>query len=157
MALALRYPISSLVILFALVATAAAFTVARPRFHPAVEVENVDLAAQLYRSEADVRKAFADAGIRSTHAIRGAGLNATWFGIGSPPWDAKALYVMVFPGKGVLGLGHGDWEDEAYEQRVGNVLVHYGGDDPHVLEQTKAAVAALRPVVPARGAGLLVG
>jgi hypothetical protein len=35
-------------------------------------------------------------------------------------------------------------DDAAFERRVGNVLVHYGGSDRSVLARVKAAVGALR-------------
>jgi hypothetical protein len=45
---------------------------------------------------------------------------------------------------------HDDWEPDVYEERVGNVLVHYGGTDEQTLESVRRAVVALRP---ARGRG----
>jgi hypothetical protein len=35
--------------------------------------------------------------------------------------------VTILPEKGVFGVGHNEWEEGIYEERVENVLVHYGG------------------------------
>lgn len=157
MTLALRYPVSVVVVVVALFATAAVFTVARPRYQPAVEVENVDLAKERHVSVSDVRAAFAAEGIRLAHTKLDASSGMTWLGVRPSPGDEKDLYVTVLPEKGVFGLGHGEWEDGIFEQRVGNVLVHYGGADEKVLERVKRAVGSLRPAVAARGAGFLRG
>lgn len=157
MTLALRYPISFFVIVFALLATAAVFTVARPRFRPAIEIETVDLSKPPHHSVSDVRSAFAGEGIRLTSAGHDSISATTTLGLGPLPWDDSDLWVTVFPQKGVLGIGHGEWEKSIFEQRLGNVLVHYGGTDADLLEQVKRAVTTLRPVVPPRGAGFLGG
>jgi len=44
----------------------------------------------------------------------------------------------------VLGTAFGCFlTNAAYERRLGNVLVHYGGGDRRVLARVEAAVAAL--------------
>ena len=50
------------------------------------------------------------------------------------------LYVFVAdPGSGVDSSPR---TGAAYDRRIGNVLVHYGGGDRRVLAHVKAAVAA---------------
>jgi hypothetical protein len=142
---ALRHPISSGVVFSALLATAFVFTFARPQFHPAIEVENINLGREPHSSVADVRAAFAAEGISFDHTSGGPDVTTTWLGVGPPPWADASLYVIVFPEKGVLGLGHGDWEDAVFERRVGNVLVHYGGADEFTLGRVKAALLSLEP------------
>jgi hypothetical protein len=151
MVLARRYPLSSSVVLAAFLAAASVFLFARPQFRPATDVENVNLAAGPRLAVVDVRKAFAAQNIALSRQIRGAGDGTTWLGQDPPPWPENSLYVIVFPQKGTLGLGHGEWEDAYYEERVGNVLVHYGGADAAKLARVKAAVADLRLPLVSRG------
>jgi hypothetical protein len=114
-------------------------------------VETVDLSRQLHLSVVDVRGAFAAEGIRLSQGPDG-GDSITTLGLGRLPWDATDLTVTVLPEKGVIGLGHGDWEEHEFSQRVGNVLVQYGGSDKQLLERIEDATARLRPVVGPRGA-----
>jgi hypothetical protein len=144
-ALAFRYPISASLVFAALLATASVLAFARPQFNPAIEVENVNLAKEPHYSVADVKDAFAAEGIRFDHTVRDADSEMTWLGQGPPPWPDPSLYVTILPEHGALGLGHGEWEEAVFEGRVGNVLVHYGGRDEHILEQVKGAVASLAP------------
>jgi hypothetical protein len=141
-----RHPLSSSVVLAALLATAATLTVARPSYHPAIQVENVDLGSEAHYSTNQVRAAFALHGLVLDHSTTGGEL--TTLGTGSAPWDESALYVNIFPDHGTLGLGHGDWEKGVYERRVGNVLVHYGGFDDATLVSVRAAIASLAPFRP---------
>jgi hypothetical protein len=57
------------------------------------------------------------------------------------PLEADALQVMIGPPK-----GRGSWGPklEPYDERFGNVLVTYGGEDEQLLRRVKAAVSALR-------------
>ncbi|HZR94890.1 MAG TPA: hypothetical protein VFA56_04300 [Gaiellaceae bacterium] len=48
------------------------------------------------------------------------------------------LYVVLAGSRGAAAR-----EDYAYERRVANVVVHYGGGDADVLNRVRAAVAAL--------------
>ena len=157
MNLAIRHPVSAVLVILALLATALVFTVARPRYEPAIEIEKVDLAKVPHYSLADVRTAFAEQGIRFTRTVDDAGSDLTSLGIGPSPWDETGLWVTIFPEKGDLGIGHGEWERGIFEQRVGNVLVHYGGKDEETLAAVKRAVATLRPVVPPRRAVFVGG
>ena len=55
-----------------------------------------------------------------------------------PLETTAGLYVVLAASRGAAPR-----EDTAYERRVGNVVVHYGGGDSHVLARVRAAVAAL--------------
>jgi hypothetical protein len=141
--LPIRHPISFALIVVALLATVAVFTVARPTYRPAVEIENVDLAKERHYTVSDVRAAFAGEGIRFTAVRRAPDSSMTWLGFGPWAWSDEDLYVQVLPEKGVVGLGHGEWEERIYEERVGNVIVHYGGSDEALLAKVERAVATL--------------
>lgn len=54
---------------------------------------------------------------------------------------ADALNVVVGPRTGTGSYGP---ELEPYDERFGNVLVTYGGEDEQLLEQIENAVDALR-------------
>jgi len=82
---------------------------------------------------ADVRRAFRARGLALPDA---AGAN-TGLTLSGPDPD---LYVFVAKRDDDAGRRDAD----AYEQRIGNVLVHYGGADRGVLRRVQAAVAALR-------------
>lgn len=54
---------------------------------------------------------------------------------------SSELYVFV--ADPASGVDSSPRRGAAYERRLGNVLVHYGGSDRRVLTHVKAAVAAL--------------
>jgi hypothetical protein len=140
MAFSLRYPMSILVVVVALVATGAVFTFARPQYHPAYESKTIDFAKVHYYSPTAVRRAFAEHGI-TLHAGASPGEGMVWFGGGPVPFPADSLQVMVGPRR-----GKGSWGPklEPYDTRFGNVLVTYGGKDPALLARAKRAVSDLR-------------
>ena len=89
---------------------------------------------RLVGAVADVRRAFAahDLPLRSSvRALSGVTL------VGA----ASKLYVFVADPRS--GVDSSPRTGTAYERRLGNVLVHYGGGDRRVLAHVKAAVAAL--------------
>jgi hypothetical protein len=57
---------------------------------------------------------------------------------GVPLATTDGLYVVLAGSRGSAPR-----QDYAYEKRVGNVVVHYGGGDAAVLAQVRDAVAAL--------------
>ena len=155
MVLVRRYPVSLAAVVLAALATIVFFAVARPRYQPAIEIENVDLARQTHYSVADVKAAFAVEGIELADAQQGSVDGITMLGAGAWPWGDKDLVITVLPEKGTLGIGHGDWENEGFEQRVGNVIVQYGGRDTDVMQRVERAIATLQPrVAPRVGAPL---
>jgi hypothetical protein len=140
--LALRFPISAGLLAFALLATSAVFLLARPQYHPAIEVENVNLAQEPHYTVSEVRAAFEAHGIRLAYTRRDESSAMTWLSRTPPPWPDTTLYVTVLHEKGMLGLGHEDGQADPYETRVGNVLVHFGGRD---VDAIRVTVASLRP------------
>jgi hypothetical protein len=139
MAFALRHPLTLLVVLVALLATAGVFLFARPEYRPDYESEMIDFSKQHYYSPSSVRQAFAGEGIRLGETSRVGGmiiLSTT-----PDPLTADALNVVVGPRTGRGSYGP---ELESYDERFGNVLVTYGGDNERLLGRVKAAVDALR-------------
>ncbi len=135
-----RHPLSTALVLSALAATVAVFTFARPEYRDDIPVETVNLAAEEHLSVSAVRDAFAASGIDLRHA--NTDTEVAWLAPAPPPHDERSLYVNVLPTTGTVGIGQ--VESDAYEERVGNVVVHYGGGDARTLERVEAAVAALR-------------
>jgi hypothetical protein len=141
--LAPRRSILAVVFLCLVVVNVGVFTFAKPRYRPDVPVEDVNLAEEPHLSIAAVRRAFVAAGVELEHTLSSSDL--TWLGTGPPPYDESTLYVTVLPTSGTAHLGR--VETDAYEKRVGNVIVHYGGGDADTLGRVEEAVAALRESV----------
>ncbi len=140
MAFALRHPISIFVVLLATLATAVVvFGFARSQYHPRYESKMIDFAKVDYYSPTHVREAFAAKGVRLHISSRFNGI--VMLTNASEPVQADALQVAVAPrtGKGSFGP-----KLEPYDERFGNVLVTYGGQDKQMLGRVEAAVSALR-------------
>jgi hypothetical protein len=139
MAFALRHPLTLLVVLVALLTAAGVFVFARPEYRPEDESELIDFSKQRYYSPSSVRRAFATEGIRLREASRVGGMII----LSTTPdrLTADALNVVVGPRTGRGSYGP---ELESYDERFGNVLVTYGGEDERVLDRVKAAVDVLR-------------
>jgi hypothetical protein len=139
MAFALRHPLTLLVVLVALLATAGVFLFARPEYRRDYESEMIDFSTQHYYSPSSVRQAFAAEGIRLREVNRIGGMLI----LSNTPrhFTADALNVVVGPqtGKGSYGP-----KLEPYDVRFGNLLVAYGGTDERLLDRVETAVAALR-------------
>jgi hypothetical protein len=139
MTFALRHPLSIVFVLAALAATVIVFTFARPQDHPRYESKMIDFSQVRYYSPPTVRRAFAEDQVRLRFVSRFSGIEA--YSNRRLPFDADQLQVMVGPSS-----GRGSWGPklEPYDERFGNVLVTYGGNDEQLLERVKAAVSALR-------------
>jgi hypothetical protein len=139
MAFALRHPLTLLVVLVALLATAGVFLFARPEYRPDYESEMIDFSKQHYYSPSSVRQAFATEGIRLREASRVGGMII----LSTTPdrLTADALNVVVGPRTGRGSYGP---ELESYDERFGNVVVTYGGHDKRLLGRVEAAVDVLR-------------
>ena len=139
MAFALRHPLTLLVLLAALTATAGVFVFARPAYEPEHESKTIDFSEVTYYSPASVRQAFAAEGIRLLEASRVGGMLI----LSDTPGHlmADALNVVVGPRTGSGSYGP---ELESYDKRFGNVLITYGGEDEQLLEGVEAAVDSLR-------------
>src|SRR2546423_7285401 len=83
---------------------------------------------------ADVRRACAAQGLAFPSSVRALS-GVTLVGA------ASKLYVFVADPRS--GVDSSPRTGTAYERRLGNVLVHYGGGDGRVLAHVEAAVAAL--------------
>lgn len=139
MSFALRHPLTLLVVLVALVATAGVFVFARPEYQPDYESEPIDFSKQHYYSPASVRQAFASEGIRLHEASRVGGMVILSTTPDRLTADAPNVVVGPRTGKGSYGP-----ELESYDERFGNILVTYGGGDERVLDRVRAAVDVLR-------------
>lgn len=127
-------------------------TVVRPQYDNGRSFEQIDLRKVRHSSLTEVRRAFLVQGIEFVAPATSRFPNATMtaLGVERPPWLDDDLYVIVFGNTGSVTFDRDDWEPDVYEERVGNVLVHYGGTDEQMLESVRRAVVALRP---ARGRG----
>jgi hypothetical protein len=81
-----------------------------------------------------VRKAFARHGVPFSSSVRALS-GVTLVGASSE------LYVFVADPR--IGTDSSTRAGAAYERRLGNLLVHYGGSDRRMLAHVKAVVAAL--------------
>jgi hypothetical protein len=139
MAFALRHPLTLLVVLAALLATAGVFVFARPEYRPDYESEMIDFSKQHYYSPSAVRHAFAAEGIRLREVNHIGGMIV----LSNTPghFTADALNVVVGPRTGSGSYGP---KLEPYDVRFGNVLVAYGGTDERLLDRVETAVSTLR-------------
>lgn len=125
--------------LAALAAFAAVFMFARPAYHAQYESKMIDFSSEHYYSPSVVRRSFAGHGITLHPGDRSGGL--TWLSSAPLPFPADSLQVMIAERNGRASWGP---KLQPYDERFGNVLVTYGGNDERLLERVKAAVAALR-------------
>jgi hypothetical protein len=103
----------------------------------------------LYRSPVDaamlgghVEHHYAAADVRHAFRIRGFGLPTASAANSGLTLSGSNPDLYVFVARRNADAGRRD--PDAYEQRIGNVLVHYAGADKGVHRRVKAAVAALR-------------
>lgn len=142
MAFVLRYPISLVIVLAALAAMTAVFVFARPQYRTP-DQRIVDLNRVHPFSPAVVRRTFAAQGIRlrySNEEQRGSG--PLWLSTTPPPVPVGGLYVIFAGDSGTVSWG--PKPSGEYDQPVGNLDVHYGGNNPSTIAALKAAVAGLR-------------
>ena len=123
-------------VLGAVVLAATAFVVAQPN---AADDAMIDFSARRYYAPETVKRAFAAEGVR----LRvGARFNGFVTLTNTPRrLTADTLQVNVAPRN-----GRGSWGArlEPYDERFGNLLVTYGGDDERLLARVEAAVDTLR-------------
>jgi hypothetical protein len=135
----LRYRVSILVVVAALIAFAAVFMVARPAYHPQYESKMIDFSKQHYYSPSVVRHAFTTHGVTLHAGERSGGM--VWLSNGPLPFTADSLQVLVAERNGRASWGP---KLQPYDERFGNVLVTYGGHDQRLVDRVEAAVADLR-------------
>jgi hypothetical protein len=139
MRLLARYPFSLAIVLAAVAATAGVFLFEHVQNRqPNQRV--VSLAHVRYYSPAQVRQAFARHGI--TLRYTSTALPGLWLSNTPLPVPTAGLYVMLAGKKGTVSWGPKTGSE--YDQPIGNIDVHYGGGDAHVLDAVSAAVSELR-------------
>jgi hypothetical protein len=134
-----RYRASVTILVAAFVATIGVFVFARPEYRSAHESDPVDLAAQFYFEPVSVKRAFAAEGVDLSHSAKFEGITTL---SDVPHWDVTNLTVTVAPRTGTVDWGP-KFQDQ-YDERFGNLLVQYGGEDEELLARVKAAVATLQ-------------
>jgi hypothetical protein len=128
-----NFPVALGVCLGVIAAVAAVFVFSMPMVRSPIDEAMLGSAPVRQYTAPRVRRAFAARGLPLPAAsTANAGVTLS----GSDP----RLYVFVARQE----LDSAPRDPSAYERLVGNVLVHYGGDDAGVLVRVKAAVAALR-------------
>jgi hypothetical protein len=141
MALLGRYRITLAIVAVALATVAGVFAFARPEYDVEQGSKMIEIADLHHYSLAEVRVAFAKHGL----PLRYDNDSSPILMLGTTPpgtWDTTAFYVYhVTTTSGRMSWGLEN--DEAWEKRFGNLLVHYGGTDEAVLERVKAAVSEL--------------
>ncbi len=129
-----RFPVSVGVLAGLVIAVTGAFVLSMPAYRSPIDKSMLKGQQHGPYAVADVREAFAGHGVPFSSTVRALS-GVTLVGASSK------LYVFVAdPGGGVDSSPR---TGAAYERRLGNVLVHYGGSDRRVLARVKVAVAAL--------------
>ncbi len=129
-----RFPVSVGVLAGLVIAVTGAFVLSMPAYRSPSDKSMLKGQQHGPYAVADVREAFAGHGVPFSSTVRALS-GVTLVGASSK------LYVFVAdPGGGVDSSPR---TGAAYERRLGNVLVHYGGSDRRVLARVKVAVAAL--------------
>jgi hypothetical protein len=127
-----NFPVALGVCLGVFAAVAAVFVFSMPMVRSPIDEAMLGAPVRHY-SAPRVRRAFAARGLPLPAAsAANAGVTLS----GSDP----DLYVFVARQE----LDSPPRDPSAFERLVGNVLVHYGGDDPGVLARVEAAVVALK-------------
>lgn len=141
MALLIRHRLALAIVLAAAAATAGVFAFARPEYRPQYDSEMIDVAKLHHYPLAEVRAAFAKHGLPLRYDNGGSPVRM--LGTTAPrTWDTTAFnvyYLTTTSGR----VSWGPELDTAWEKRLGNLLVHYGGHDDAVLARVKAAVDEL--------------
>ena len=130
-----RFPVSVGVIVGLVIAVTGVFVMSMPMSRSPIDETMLKGTQERHYAVADVRRAFAAHGVplrSSIHAVSG----VTLVGATSK--------LFVFVADSGSGVDSGVRAGSAYEKRVGNLLVHYGGADERTLAHVRAAVAALR-------------
>jgi hypothetical protein len=129
-----RFPVSVGVLAGLVIVVTGAFVLSMPAYRSPIDKTMLKGPQHGPYAVADVRTAFALHGVRFSSRVRALS-GVTLVGASSE------LYVFVAdPGSGVDSSPRAG---AAYDRRIGNVLVHYGGSDRRMLAHVKAAVAAL--------------
>jgi len=136
-----RHPVSIAIVLAALAAVTAVFTLARPQFHGKYEGKTINLAEQDTISPAAVRAAFAAEGVRLRYGYDWEG--GVVLSNVPPAEQGRRKGVQVIVGGRIGNVDFGP-KVSSYDERFENVLVTYDGSDAATLDRVKAAVHTLR-------------
>jgi hypothetical protein len=135
-----RHPVSIAIVLAALAAVMAIFTLVRPEFQRKSEVRMINLAEQETISPTGVRTAFAAEGLRLRYGY-------DWeFGVvlsnvpSAEQGRRTGVQVIVGGRTGNVDFGP---KLSSYDARFENLLVTYDGTDAPTLDRIKAAVRTL--------------
>jgi hypothetical protein len=129
-----RFPVSVGVLAGLVIVVTGAFVLSMPAYRSPIDKTMLKGPQHGPYAVADVRTAFALHGVRFSSRVRALS-GVTLVGASSE------LYVFVADPRS--GVDSSLRTGAAYERRIGNVRVHYGGSDRRVLAHVKAAVAAL--------------
>jgi hypothetical protein len=127
-----RFPVAVGLAVGLLVAVTGIFVLSMPAYHSPIDRTMLGTSSQLHYTVPEVRRAFRVRGL--TLPSSNAALNGVTVAAADP-----TLYVFVAKEK----IDPGPRDPAAYERRIGNVLVHYGGTDKGVLARVKAVASAL--------------
>jgi hypothetical protein len=129
-----RFPVSVGVLAGLVIALTGAFVLSMPIYRSPIDKTMLKGPQHGPYAVADVRRAFARHAMPFSSTVR-ARSGITLVGASSE------LYVFVADPRS--GVDSSTRTGATYERRLGNVLVHYGGNDRRVLAHVEAAVAAL--------------
>ena len=127
-----------LIVLAVCLAAVGVFTFARPQYHPLYESKMIDFSKLHHYDASAVRGAFAAHGVTLYAGDRPVPGMATFSS--DRMFRAAAVQVLVGPRTGTGSFGP---KLESYDERFGNVMVAYGGNDERLLDRVKAAVGDL--------------
>ena len=140
MALLARYRVSLAIVIAVGAAVAGVFGFARPEYDSERGSKMIDIAELHHYPLADVRAAFAKHGLPLRYD--NAPSEPLWLSSEPRPWSTGTFYVHYVASR----TGRMSWGPEldgAWEKRLGNVRIHYGGDDEAMLARIKSAVDEL--------------
>jgi hypothetical protein len=127
-----RFPVAVGLLAGLLIAVVGIFVLSMPAYRSPIDRTMLSTSAERHFTAPQIRRAFRVRGLTlpsSTTALNGVTLAAA----------DPTLYVFVAKEK----IDPGPRDPDAFERRIGNVLVHYGGTDRGVRLRVKAVAAAL--------------
>ncbi len=127
-----RFPVAVGLIAGLVIALAGIFVLSMPAYRSPIDRTMLGTSSQLHYTAPQIRRAF---------RVRGLTLPSTTTALNGVTLAAADPTLYVFVAKERIDPGPRD--PAAFERRIGNVLVHYGGADKGVRLRVKAVAAAL--------------